>query len=209
MSAKAKPSSKDKPSSSSKKTGSRAATLVSPWVAILLAAALVGVAVQTHGQLGVELAGPRHALKRFHSFAEFFPYYVEEHSQAATKLLHAVGTSIVVLFAVTVQPYLVFTTATAVSVGFILAEALAGLAGGLVEGGVMALLFLGLNRAVLGRTFYELLVIAYGFAWAAHFFVEHNKPATFLFPSYSFAGDFYMLFQLALQRIPLDGTGAN
>lgn len=38
-------------------------------------------------------------------------------------------------------------------------------------------------------------VIGYGFAWVGHFFFEHNKPATFKYPLYSFASDWVMLFQ--------------
>ena len=37
-------------------------------------------------------------------------------------------------------------------------------------------------------------VIGYAFAWYAHFFVEHNKPATFGHPFYSLAADYRMLF---------------
>src|SRR5262249_26589992 len=32
-------------------------------------------------------------------------------------------------------------------------------------------------------------LLGYGFAWIGHFFFEHNRPATFTHPFYSFAGD--------------------
>ena len=35
-------------------------------------------------------------------------------------------------------------------------------------------------------------VAGYGFAWAGHFFFEHNTPATFKHPIYSLAGDWVM-----------------
>lgn len=38
-------------------------------------------------------------------------------------------------------------------------------------------------------------VIGYAFAWYSHFFVEHNKPATFGHPFYSLAADYVMLFK--------------
>jgi hypothetical protein len=36
------------------------------------------------------------------------------------------------------------------------------------------------------------LLTGYAFAWVGHFFVEHNRPATFKYPLWSFRGDFKM-----------------
>lgn len=45
-------------------------------------------------------------------------------------------------------------------------------------------------------------VIGYGFAWAGHFFFEHNRPATFKYPLYSLMGDWVMLKDMLTGRIP-------
>lgn len=39
------------------------------------------------------------------------------------------------------------------------------------------------------------IVAGYGCAWVGHFFFEHNKPATFKYPLYSFMGDWLMYAQ--------------
>lgn len=44
-------------------------------------------------------------------------------------------------------------------------------------------------------------VVGYGFAWYAHFFVEHNRPATFGHPFYSLAADYRMLFLMMAGRM--------
>jgi len=45
-------------------------------------------------------------------------------------------------------------------------------------------------------------LLGYGFAWVGHFFFEHNRPATFRHPLYSFAGDWVMYWQVLTGRIP-------
>lgn len=44
-------------------------------------------------------------------------------------------------------------------------------------------------------------VIGYAFAWYGHFFVEHNKPATFGHPFYSLAADYVMVFKMLTGRM--------
>ncbi|MCP5325165.1 MAG: DUF962 domain-containing protein [Oceanospirillaceae bacterium] len=89
--------------------------------------------------------------KRFQSFAEFYPFYLAEHSNRTCRNLHYVGSSLV----------------------------LACLAYAILSADYLWLLALPL--------------IGYGFAWVGHFFFEHNRPATFQYPLYSFMGDWVML----------------
>ena len=41
----------------------------------------------------------------------------------------------------------------------------------------------------------------YGFAWLGHFAFEHNRPATFTYPFYSFLGDWVMWKDMLAGRI--------
>jgi len=45
------------------------------------------------------------------------------------------------------------------------------------------------------------LVQGYAFAWVGHFFFEHNRPATFKYPLWSFMGDWRMWSDMLRGRV--------
>lgn len=106
-------------------------------------------------------------MQQFRSFAEFYPYYLAEHSKPLCRALHYAGSTVV-------------------------------------------LLLLGwLSYSGLWHFVWLLPLAGYGFAWIGHFFIEHNKPATFQYPWYSLLGDWvmykdFLTGQLAakLQQLP-------
>lgn len=100
-------------------------------------------------------------LKAVQSFAEFYPFYLTEHSNRTCRRLHFVGSSL--------------------SLGCLLM---------MFVSGNMLWLLAG-------------LLCGYGFAWIGHFGFEHNKPASFKRPLYSFMGDWVMYKDILTGKIKL------
>ena len=53
------------------------------------------------------------------------------------------------------------------------------------------------------------LIIGYGFAWVGHFFIEHNKPATFKYPVWSLIADWKMWGLMLTRRIKEEVQRSN
>ena len=102
-------------------------------------------------------------IKEYNSFAEFWPFYVNQHRKSLTRILHFIGTAAVfllVILAAFYSKYLLFAVPVA----------------------------------------------GYGFAWAAHFLVEKNRPATFSYPVWSLIGDFKMFFLMCAGKMDQELT---
>jgi hypothetical protein len=97
--------------------------------------------------------------ERIPTYAEFWPYYLREHSLPITRWLHFTGT---------------FS-----AVSLVVISALTG------------------NLSLMPGA----LVAGYGFAWVSHFTLEHNRPATFKYPLWSFVSDFRMAGLMLVGRL--------
>ena len=97
--------------------------------------------------------------EKLKTFAEFWPFYLGQHSKTSTKWIHFLGTTLAI------------------------ATLIAGLATG------------------VWWLFLVMFIAGYGPAWYAHFFVEHNRPATFTYPLWSLAADFKMWSYMLTGRI--------
>ena len=98
--------------------------------------------------------------ERFKTFAEFYPFYLEEHANRTSRRLHFIGTSIALALLI---------AALVLQIGWLVVLA---------------------------------IVQGYAFAWVGHFFFEHNKPATFKYPRFSFIGDWRLWWEILSRKIP-------
>jgi GNAT superfamily N-acetyltransferase len=178
------------------RSGSSAVGLAAT-AAILVTAACAVLALVEHPPDPASAA----ATKPFTTFSEFYPLYLDQHSQPMTKLLHAVGTTLVIAGAL-MEPRLIVAGACASAVGLAVFRLCIGLSHGFVEFGAAVATALAVTQLTTGSVRPALcaLVLGYGFAWGAHKFVEENRPATFTYPIFSLWGDFQMLGEVLLGK---------
>lgn len=135
------------------------------------------------------------------------PFYLREHKNPISRLLHVIGTSLVIAMLSTpsyrshIPNFLI-----ALSVGTILCECFAPLSTGVIEFALLILLVASISLIRKQAIPWKLFVVGYLFAWVGHFWFEHNRPATFIYPTYSLICDFVMWFQTVSLQLSLTRT---
>jgi len=107
-------------------------------------------------------------------------------------MFHYVGTSIIIVLLLR-RPQLALSLATAALAGLAAFPFLRSLPSGVPEMAIMAGVYLmtGVSAPKSWRATLLPLIIGYGFAWVGHFGFEGNKPATFIYPTYSLMGAYW------------------
>lgn len=126
--------------------------------------------------------GPPAPTKPYPTLDAFFPFYMAEHSEPLTRTLHYIGTTLLAIFLVA-SPGLIVALGVAAFAGHSVVFPLTRhLPNGLIEFASMLAFYVILGRRLTGSWKRTLLppVLAYTCAWVGHFFIEHNRPATFM-----------------------------
>ncbi|KAJ3332787.1 hypothetical protein HDU76_013114 [Blyttiomyces sp. JEL0837] len=123
----------------------------------------------------------------FKTFQSFYPFYLGEHRNKKNRRLHIIGTTFGVM---------------------IWTRAILGRLGGVLEKveGFEVVKEAGKLIKLDPKTVNLLILVgflqSYAWAWVGHFFLEHNKPATFKYPLLSLRGDFNMWWETITGRRP-------
>ncbi len=155
--------------------------------------------------LGLAVAGPlvpKHFLlerspnKPYETFESFYPFYLSQHQDETCRYLHFIGSTIV-LYMVAMDLNIGVAILIAACAGYGMMHATAFMDHGFVEFGFTILTYLYARKKLDGTGYLQSAKVAsigYIFAWIGHHFYEHNKPATFIYPVYSLAGDYRMFW---------------
>jgi hypothetical protein len=171
--------------------------LISP-VSVLVAVAFLALLINNISIIP-SLTGPPSSNKPYRYFNDFYPFYRSEHSDQINRSLHLIGTTIIIILMI-LHTNIVIAQLAACSVGYIFCSLFQGFSYGIGEFVIMFLVYTLTIKLISGKFQTIPLVvpfIGYTFAWFGHFLFEHNRPATFIYPSYSLMGDYFMWLRCA------------
>ena len=148
-----------------------------------------------------------HENKKYPTFEEFLPFYKTQHTNAFSNLLHFLGTSVFLVTAISDLKILV-SYIIAIIMGLNIHPITMNSSHGLFEALAMFSTYLISVHILSGKRSKAAgaVTIAYACAWVGHYFLEKNRPATFIYPTYSLLGDMILwrdiLKNLLLSLIP-------
>lgn len=194
-------------SSSADKAGHQSPTFLPAYVVNLAIFAAIYMAA-AQGLVGPGKDGVRAAEKPYDTFDQFYPFYLSQHADRTCRRLHFIGTSIIIL--------IILLSRSGFKYGASLVPAMLGGAAfsiltahrpdGLIEAAFMIQAYLMTVRSLSDSwkaavPAIGLLLVGYGFAWVGHFHFEMNRPATFIYPTYSLMSDFKLWYEIVTGRI--------
>ncbi|CAF2359696.1 unnamed protein product [Rotaria sp. Silwood2] len=184
----------------SKKTN----TLFYGFVFCTVVIVLASILIQTRSSPPVNkyLSKKISSKKPYETFEEFYLHYLREHSQKTTRQFHYIGTTLVVI-SFLVNPILLIPILAGGLSSYSVMPFFRHLPNGLYEMALFMIIYL-IGGKLLTRSFEKVflpLLLGYGFAWIGHFYFEHNKPATFIYPSFSFMSDFRMMYDAIREQL--------
>ena len=129
--------------------------------------------------------------RRIASFSDFWVHYLGEHRRPASRRLHFVGTTVflsTVVASLVVHPVRMGSCVVGAALVAFLARSIEARRRAAREAVAIAvILVIGSPWVAAG------IGVAYGCAWAGHFVVERNRPATFTYPLWSLFSDVRMV----------------
>lgn len=138
--------------------------------------------------------------ERQQTFNQFWVFYLNEHQNKISKILHFIGTSSFLSFqiwGILLEPVAYTVALMGFSLiawhGFSLGEA--------TQGRWLHVLAMMVGPLwVLPFVFLPSMISAYACAWLGHFVFEKNRPATFHYPLWSFISDLKLFGKMAAKR---------
>jgi len=129
-------------------------------------------------------------IKKYPTFEAFLPFYKEQHTNVYSNLLHFIGTSIFLIVALS-DLKITLSYIIAMIMGLNIHPITIHSSHGLIEALAMMSTYLISVKILSGKVSKAAgaVIIAYACAWIGHFFLEMNRPATFIYPTYSLLGD--------------------